>query len=241
MRIETPDHFMGEPIPEDAIEIALANAKREKEGEALPLEGFIYVPSTKLYFAKEISHLGKEWYDTHIELQSKGLKMPTIPEFVEFLKYLRADPTAENTRVYKKIIEKRKSPMVEESPMAEWLDAEFYAEDDGLWVAYNHIVDSDGDLEAQNYEKLEGHLMQYKMSGISLEHWLNNSTSQGLPPENMQKGDLEYWYPRAEDVASFNVDVNGVALDCCTTPSEFDSDLGVRAVRTRAQNAGGKQ
>jgi len=93
MTVEAPDHYGGKPIPEDAIEIALAAEKKKKDGnqeKAPPLEGFIYVPSTKLYFAKERTLLNHNWYDTHKKLHEQNLRMPTIPQFVEFLKYLRA-------------------------------------------------------------------------------------------------------------------------------------------------------
>jgi len=125
MTVETPDHYGGKPIPEDAIEIALAAEKKkedsgmENQGESPSLDDFIYVPSIKLYFAKEKSHLGIDWYDTHRELLKQNLRMPTIPQFIEFLKYLRADPTSENTRVYHEITETR------DTWRSEWLDARF--------------------------------------------------------------------------------------------------------------------
>jgi len=241
MTVETPDHYGGKPIPEDAIEIALANAKREKEGgentevEAPSLNGYIYVPSIDLHFAKERSHLGENWYDTHRDLDKQNLRMPTITEFVEFLKYLRADPTAENTRVYNEITEKR------DPWKAEWFDAKFYKKDGELWVAYNHIVNLKGDLEAKGNERLEGHLMKHKLLGVSLEHWLNNPTKQGLPPADAKQGDLGYWYPRGNRVARFYADSDGACLNCCGGPGNSDSTLGVRAVRTSTQNAGEKQ
>jgi len=241
MKTEIPDHFGGKPIPDDAIEIALAAEKKGNLGgentevEAHPLEGFIYVRSVDLYFAKEISHLGKNWHDTHRELHEQNLRMPTIPQFVEFLKHLRADPTTENTRVYNEITEKR-DPWREEH-----LDAKFYLKDDELWVAYNRILDSKDNLVAQENEKLEGHLMQDKTPGISLEYWLNNPTKQGLPPADAKQGNLRYWCPSDGDVTSFNVDVDGAALDCNMNPFYSTSELGVRAVKTRTQNAGEKQ
>jgi len=243
MTVEKPDHYGGKPIPDDAIEIALAAEKKKKgeeaqgkaQGEAPPLDGFIYIPSIKLYFAKEISHLGEEWYDTHIELQSKGLKMPTLPQFIEFLKYLRADPTAENTRVYDEITE------VGSPRRIDWLDANFYAKGDESWVAYNHIVDSNGKLVAQENEKLEGHLMQDEAQGISLEYWLNNPTKQGLPQENPEQGDLVYMHPRDRGVAWFYADPDGAGLDCDVDPDYSAPGHGVRAVRTRTQKSGGKQ
>jgi len=236
MTVEPPDHFMGKPIPEDAIEIALAAEKKDgNEGEAPPLADFIYVRSIDLYFAKEKSHLGKDWENAHRELHKQNLRMPTIPQFVKFLKYLRTDQTAENTRVYKEITEAR-------DPWGlEWLDAKFYAKGDDLGVAYNPIVDSHGDLVAQNHEKLEGHLMQGKRPGISLGHWLNNPTKQGLPQADARQGDLWYWHPRAGSVTCFAVDPVGAGLGCNTDPGSSNSRIGVRAVRTRTQNTGGNQ
>jgi len=249
MTVGIPDHFMGKPIPDDAIEIALAAEKKKKDGEreneeketqgkaqgeSPSLADFIYVPSIKLHFAKEISHLGKDWHDAHRELHKQNLRMPTVPQFVEFLKYLRANRTAENIRVYEEITEKR------DPWKAEHLDAKFYAKDDELWVLYKHIVDSNGDLLAQG-EKLEGHLMQDKTPGISLEYWLNNPTKQGLPPEDCKPGSLGYWHPRDGTVARFIAHKLMAGLDCDEDPKDPHSGLGVRAVRTRTQNAGGKQ
>jgi len=251
MTVEMPDHFGGKPIPEDAIEIALAAEKKKKEGErgneeketqgkaqgeAHSLDDFIYVPFVDLYFAKERTLFNYTWYDTHRELQAKGLKMPTIPEFVEFLKYLRANPTAENRSIYGEITE------VRDPRRAEWFDANFYAKDDELWVAYNHIVNPKGHVVAQENEKLEGHLMQNKTTGISLEHWLNNPTKQGLPQENSEQGDLGYTHPRAGAarfvVAMFLVGPSRGILNCSRDPYLSSSNLGVFAC---AEKLGGKQ
>jgi len=235
MTVEMPDHFGGKPIPEDAIEIALAAEKKNRnEGEAHPLADFIYVPSIKLHFAKERSHVGKNWYDAHRELHKQNLRMPTIPEFVEFLKYLKANPTVENTRVYHEIAEAR------DPSRAEHLDANFYTMPDELWVGYNHIVDSNGKLVTQDHKKLEGHLM-HRTPGISLEYWLNNPTKQGLPPANARQGDLWYWHPEEDSVAKFIANSGRAGLGCGGDPSYSRTDQGVRAVRTRTQNSGGKQ
>jgi len=242
-KIGIPDHFGGKPIPDDAIEIALAAEKKKKDGneggetqgEAPSLDGFIYVPSISLYFTKERTLLDHKWDDTHRELHKQNLKMPTIPQFVEFLKYLRADPTAENTRVYNEITETR------DLWRSEWLDARFYAKGDELWVAYNHIVDVNLDLVAQDHEKLEGHLMQDKKPGISLEYWLDNSTKQGLPPADAKQGNLRYGCPRENSIVRFHHRPVTACLDCNMDPSESGSYIGVRAVRTRTQKLGGKQ
>jgi len=235
MTVETPDHFGGKPIPEDAIEIALAAEKKDgNEWEAPSLDDFIYVPSVNLYVAKERALLNHNWYETHKKLDEQNLRMPTIPQFIEFLKHLRANPTTENTSIYDEITEKR-VPW-----RAEWLDAKFY--NAALWVAYNHIVDSDGKLVAQDHEKLEGHLIQdKKIPEISLEYWLNNPTKQGLPPIVAKHGDLWYRLPIAGAVAKFYIGYGAAGLACNSTPDSSGSGLGVRAVRTRTQNLGGKQ
>jgi len=237
MKIKTPDHFMGEPIPENAIDIALAETEREKEGgenievEAHSLEEFIYVPSAKLYFAKERTLLNHNWYDTHKKLDEQNLKMPTIPQFIEFLKYLRADLTGENKQIYDEITEVR-SPW-----RREWLDAKFFRKDGRLGVTYNHIVDSNGNVVPQENEKLEGHLMQ-DTPVISLEHWLNNATKQGLPPEDCKPGNLGYWQPWGNRVAKFYVGSIRAALDCYADPSDYRGGVGVFAC---AENLGEKQ
>jgi len=236
MTVEKPDHYGGKPIPDDAIEIALAAEKKNRnQGESPSLADFIYVPSIKLHFAKERILLDHNWFDTHIKLYKQNLRMPTIPQFIEFLKHLRANPTAENTRVYNEITETR------DTWRSEWLDAKFYAKDDELWVDYNHIVDLKGDLEAKGNERLEGHLMQDKIPGISLEYWLNNPTKQGLPPTDARQGDLVYVPPSEYKVARFHHRPVTACLDCSRDPGYSYSELGVRAVRTRTQNAGEKQ
>jgi len=233
MTLEAPDHYGGKPIPEDAIEIALAaEMKNGNEGEALSLDSFIYVPSVKLYFAKERTLFYHDWDDTHKKLHEQKLRMPTIPQFVEFLKYLRADPTAENTRVYDEITGKR------DPVRAEWFDAKFYYKDDEVWVAYNHIVNLKGDLVAQDHEKVEGHLMQDEDSKLSLEHWLDNPTKQGLPQENSEQGDLLYWPPSMDRVARFHTSSSFSILNCDTYPGGSSSVIGVFAC---AEKPGEKQ
>ena len=76
-------------------------SKKPKKQRATPKtpfadkEGFIYVPSINLYVAKEKSLHRKNWHETHAELHSQNLYMPTIPEFIEFLKHLRSQPNNE--------------------------------------------------------------------------------------------------------------------------------------------------
>jgi len=242
MTVETPDHYGGKPIPDDAIEIALAAEKKNRnEGEAPSLDGFIYIPSIKLYFENKKTCLGKDRFGALEELHERNLRIPTIPQFIEFLKHLRANPTTENTRVYDEIIKKR-NPW-----RAVLLDGNFYDKsssnwgDKELWFIYNHIIDNEN-LVAPTNGKLEGHLMQDRnpgagSPGIDLEYWLNNPTKQGLPPVNVLPGDLWYRYPRKGCGPKFVADSGGAGLDC-GGDSLSHSNLGVFAC---AEKPGEKQ
>ena len=133
--------------------------------------GFIYVPSIKLYLAKERTHLGLDWDQTHEALKKENLRMPNPIEFVQFLKYLKDNPSQENTRVYNKITQVR-SPW-----RAEYLDAYFEQRDDGIYVLTGN---------KKNAEKMdEATLMENRTPGISLDGWLKNPTSQVLTRKNV--------------------------------------------------------
>jgi len=105
MTIDTPDHYGGKPIPEDAIEIALANAEREKEGEEntevaaqeTPLIGetnidpsdYIQIPDRNILIAKEETLKGENWEDTHYKLAENGLFMPSPAIFMPYFVNVR--------------------------------------------------------------------------------------------------------------------------------------------------------
>ena len=75
--------------------------------------------------------------------------------------------------------------------------------------------------------------MQDKIPGISLDHWLNNANSQGLPVPNTNNGDLYYWHPRDNSVARFRSYSGGALLDCYRDPGDSGSALGVRGAREK--------
>jgi hypothetical protein len=185
------------------------------------VNGYIHVPSLNLYFTKERILQGKNWYETHKELQSNGQRMPTIPEFIEFLKYTKLN----FQDIYKDITEVR-SPW-----RAEWLDADFKVKGKDLYINYNHIFSPNGNLIPKNSEILDKNtLMTDKAPGISLDDYIsNNFTDQGLPSKNVKSGDLYYWNPRSDNnsVAGFNANSGRAVLDCCRDPSNADSSLGV--------------
>ena len=205
-------------------------------------DDFIYVPSINLYVAKERTHLNKNWDESHKFLQEQENKMLTIPEFTEFLKYLKNSNNKEYWDIYKDITEVRKSNSLRDiievrksnSLRAEWLDADFKVKNNKLHINSNHVLDSNGKIINYNSEPLDKNtLMKDKTPGISLEDWINNPTRQGLPNKKTKSGDLCYWYPRSDDnsVAGFCVGSGGAGFGCGRGPSGRDSYLGVRAVR----------
>lgn len=175
------------------------------------LEGFIYVPSINLYVAKERTLQNSNWYKTHEELHKQGQSMPTIPQFIAFINYLRAHPSQENTRIYNDIAEVR-APW-----RAEWLDAKF-EDRNGVWyVHYDHKMQN-GQPVAQSVERLENYLAEDRTPGIDLEYWLLHATRQGLPPANTPDGGLYYWHPRNEKVAGFSAGSDRAYLYCGRYP-----------------------
>ena len=196
--------------------------------EKVNLDNFIYVPEIKLYVAKERTLQNRNWFGAHKELQENGERMLIIPEFVEFLKYLKSSNNQEDLEIYKDITEVR-SPW-----RAEWFDADFKTKGEDLYIHSNHKLDENKSLVPQNKEILDRNtLMKDKIPGISLESWLKNPTKQGLPSKKTNSGNSYYWNPRSDNnsVARFNADVDGAGLSCYGSPSDRDSYLGVRAVR----------
>lgn len=202
--------------------------KKEKlETSVKDNSNFIYVPSINLYVAKERTHLGKNWFDCHKELQKNNERMLILPEFIEFLKYLKIN----FPDTYEDITE------VRSHWGSEWLDADFKVINKKLHVNYNNVLDKNGKLIPKTSEILDSNtLMKDKTPGISLEDYFNkNHTIQGLPNKNISNGDLYYWFPRSDNnsVASFYALFGWTVLNCNMSPTNADSGLGVRAAKQR--------
>ena len=199
-----------------------------------PRQGMIYVPGINLNFAKQRSHPGLNWNQAHEALASERLRMPTIPEFIAYLKYLKEDPTnQEFQEIYNEITQ------VREPWRAEWLDADFKLVNGVLNINYNHTIQN-GKLIPRNSEPLDGNtLMENRTPGISLEDWLKFPTSQGFPRKDIVKGDLYYWAPMSDNnsVARVNDYSDRADLYCSRNPSSRNSDLGVFVVADAGQNA----
>ena len=182
---------------------------------------FIYVPSINLYVARERTLRGKNWFESHKELQNNEERMLTIPEFIEFLKYIKEN----HEDIYNDITEVR-APV-----RAEWLDADFKMKNGNLYINSNHVYQN-GILVPQTSEILRANtLMKNKTPGISLEDWLENPTRQGLPSKKTKSGDLYYRHPMNDNssIAKFDADSYSVYLSCNKYPFYGGQDLGVRA------------
>jgi len=189
--------------------------KNVKETVDVPcLDGYIYIPSTKLYVAKERTLNGKSWYEAHRQLHNQGLQMLTIPEFIEFIKYLKEgyQDRKEAKQILGEILK------VREPTRGEWLDANFKVINDRLCINYNHRT-INGELKPFNSEPLEDCLMENKLPGIDLDYWFNNPTKQGLPKKNTSKGKIWYWNPRNKTFAWFYTCYDSTVFDYAGDPN----------------------
>ena len=197
--------------------------------KAVDAGDYVYMPQHKLYVAKRRSHLGENWSQAHKALHQEDARMLTLIEFSDFLKLLKAG-NDEFKAIYGDITEVR-NPY-----RAEWLDADFKTAGNKLKINYNHRT-INGKLKPKNSELLEDCLMENKTPGISLDYWLSNPTSQGLPRADIGDGSLYYWAPMRDDksVARFDADSGRAGLGCNGDPADSDSGLGVRAAKIKVK------
>jgi len=200
---------------------------------------YVFVPSLGLYVSENRYLQDKDWNQTQEILHKENKRMPTIPEFVEFLKYLRSREGKAKVKNADKILDEVYT--VREPWRSEWLDADFKVKGKELYVNY-HIFDVRGNI-VQKSEKLEEHLTKDATPGIDLESWLDNPTKQGLPKAECNKGSLYYWYPRSDNnsVARFVADSGGASLYCGGSPDDHDAGLGVRYVEPRRGETASKK
>ena len=210
------EKVLSEPHSQVARPISPTNAPN--------LDGYIYVPSTGLYVAKERTHFNKNWSQAHQLLESENSFMLNMYEFVEFLKHLKENPNQENNSIYESITAVR-SPY-----RGEWIDAKFDSNGNVRYEA-KHKTQEKGILTT--VEPLQKYLAQNKTPGISLDEWINNHTQQGLPKPKIKNGDLWYWAPINDYVAGFEADSDWAGLDCVWNPDSTNAGLGVRAAKIK--------
>jgi hypothetical protein len=184
-------------------------------GDIEELRGFIYVPSIKLYVAKEKSLFGKNWFEAHEELGKNGLGMLTLKQFFKFIFYLNDNKKKmkEADQILDDIFSKKRSWK------AEWLDARFTREGTQLFLNYDHRV-VNGSIIDYKKEPLLKCLMEDGHIDMA------STNRQGLP--TVPGEHINYWYPREKSVALFYTDPVWVYLSCFRNPETADSYIGVR-------------
>jgi len=235
-KIKLPKRIFGIDTAE-AFERVMKEAENPMTGQeqvqekAPDLKGFVYVPSIKLYLAKERDLNGLNWNQAQEELRKRNLMMPTPYQFREFLKFLKTgyQDRQEAEKILDEILTVR-NPW-----RAEWLNARFEKRKDGLYMISENILVNG---KYQNIEqKLDNFLAEDKTPGISLDDWLNSNSQHGLPTAKVKKGELYYWYPRSGSVAGFGADSVWAYLGCYWGPEYSDSLLGVRACAKKIAGA----
>jgi len=183
---------------------------------------YIEVPSIGLVVPKERTLFNNNFYECQEKLHANNEKMLTPNEFREFLKVAKEN----DINLYNEITQVR-SPW-----RAEWLDADFKYENNKMFVEY-HKFDENGKIKKIREELDKNTLMKDKIPGISLESWLENSTSQGLPKTTVSEGNLYYWTPDKNNnsVARFDASSYGAELVAYGVPSYWYSNLGGRAAK----------
>jgi len=194
----------------------------------LPESDFIWLPQPESKYtffhptlkhgipiAKERKKLGKDWVNVHLELNSQRFHMPTIKQFIDFLKLLRSGEVCdlvgqrlsidEITDIYGKIT-KRRTPIEDI-----WLDARFYTVN---YRAKRLIIDEEHRGKAQIDLR---HLTHLRFIS-PLESWalgkcikkescyidlLNSKNPHGLPTVKNESDQFRLWPPKKEHTAVF--------------------------------------
>jgi hypothetical protein len=198
------------------------------------LDKYIYVPSVNIYVAKQLTHLGKDWYESQKLLQQNNQRMITIPEFIEFLNCLKSDlNNREYLEIYRDITE------LKGTNNSEWLDARFGKNTDNTLNIRFHKYQSNSNnniLASEHTESLEDKTMILirNKTTISLDDYLQRKhTAQGLPTTECDRGSLYYVFPSNNSVATFEYET-AIALNCSQDPSWTNQSLGVRAVKIKS-------
>ena len=241
--IHIPKNFMGKPIAGSLEKVLSKTPESSGEPQIEPataqnLSGYIYVPSINVYVAKERTHHGLNWHQTHEALHNEGLRMPTIHEFREFLLYLQKNPNGVQGATNEEVAGIFDDIVTVRNPnRAEWLDADFKVKGKELYIHYNHRTVS-GTLTPQNKELLTDYLTENKTPGIYMHDWLQTANNHGLPKSTIAEGNLYYWAPMKDNksVARFDADSVGVGLFCDRDPGYSGGSLGLFASISASQN-----
>jgi hypothetical protein len=248
MKIKIPTHTNWDGKGAKPIDGAMKRLfeqleKEEEQGEtqgddtAEPVEGFIYVPTIDLYFAKQRTLQGENWENTHKQLYQKTLELPHKPrlrmpkptetwDLIFYLKEHLDNPD------FKKVCDDILKKTPEGKWHGEWQNILFSEERQEKYFQYVVDIDSNGKLVFSEKQKLENCLNQDGFADILDKRRLS---SQGLcntlskKQTYIQGENIYFWYPRNGAVAGFLAGSDGVVLSCGRYPSSRSASLGVRA------------
>ena len=191
------------------------------------LSSYFIVPreGSELLVARERTHLDTSWDNCYYGLLTSGFHMPTIKDLVARLNHLKTGQVLDGNRTPIDPMPILEEHLAVRPPYrGEWLGARFIALKKEMYIIYHK---EENGIRREVIEPLVDCLMEDKQ--ISLEYWLQNATSQGLPPTATPNGDLFYFSPRNGRVAGFAADSDKAGLYCDGGSKGSDPGLGVRS------------
>ncbi len=181
-----------------------------------------------------------DWNKSHNLLKELDSFMLNPKLFTEFLKLLKSGNAFNGNKkqVNSNELETILNEIIEvRNPWrAEWLDNKYFKQGgilgfgSKLSVTY-HKFDSSGKLVQVTEDLDPDTLMETKTWGISLDDWINNPNSQGLPKSNVKDGSLYYLKPIEGKAARFDAVAAWAHLDYVGVPDYSYAVLGVRGAK----------
>ena len=237
----------------DDLDVALSGKRSEGDNtdfsfeniQVADAERYLFLPAKShgsynypnTLISLERSYNGKNWFDTHKLLAAEGSYMPTIRQFVDFIKLLKSGKAlnGKGQPLSASVIAGTLDDIFKLGDYrGRWLDADFKIVNGILHINYNHSLNAKGEIIPSKSEPLlASTLMSDRKPGIDLEDWINRATAQGLPSSDVKQGDIWYWHPGSDNnsVARFEAGSDGAGLDCNWDPSYADSSIGVNAAK----------
>ncbi len=202
------------------------------------LSKYVWLPETEshpdLLIAQEVTDQGYTHQRTKEILEKADSFMPTPDLLAEFLRTCKSGKAYDglknrvDNKMLDKILEERLK--VRNPWRGERLDHQYSLDKEGkLQVTYHKFVNGKLKLVAKILDPET--LMEDRLPGISLDSWIENPTSQGLPRKSVKKGNLQYLNPRDGYVAGFGAGSDGVGLGCVRGPRDSIDSLGVRRAK----------
>ena len=229
------DKSQPDPVPEQTVpQISASN-----------LNGYIWVPSINLHFAKNRDLNGKTWnqamdiiYNQGINVKGQRAEMPTPFEFMSCINYLssgKVDGLSELERqdILNDILKLG-------SYRGNWLNARFVKLGKGFKnLGMEKVVFNSVGKRDIITKPLEQCLWQDGWADI------NSGNSQGLLTNEYGSGyeqgkNIYFWYPRETGVARFGAGSDGAGLRCDWGADFSNPSLGVRLV-VRPKGASAKK